>query len=152
MSSKIPTDAFDYYVALGTERSYQAVADHYGVSKRATTKCAAREDWATRLSKIESAARETSDQRLAETLEETRSRHLRMLRAMGTRAIAALKQYPLSSGMEAMRAAEMVIKLERLVTGEATERHASVEEVIRREFEEWMSTEEEGGAEDGCVA
>ena len=30
---KLPIDAFEYYFSLGTERTYQAVADHYEVSK-----------------------------------------------------------------------------------------------------------------------
>ena len=34
---KIPPDAFDFYFSLGPPRSYQAVADKYGVTKRAVT-------------------------------------------------------------------------------------------------------------------
>ena len=34
---KIPTDAFDHYFSLGPGRSYQQVADRYGVTKRAST-------------------------------------------------------------------------------------------------------------------
>ncbi len=37
MSGKIPPDALEYYLVLGPDRSYQKVADHYGVSKRAVT-------------------------------------------------------------------------------------------------------------------
>ena len=105
MARRVPQDAFDYYVSLGAERSYQAVADHYGVTKRAITKVAAREGWAKRLEKIEREARESSDRKLAETIEETRSRHLRTLRAMNARAISALQQYetcpPFDSSLEA---------------------------------------------------
>ena len=28
MATKLPFDAFEYYFALGTDRSYKAVADH----------------------------------------------------------------------------------------------------------------------------
>ena len=50
MTRKIPDDAFEAYVALGpTGRSYQTLADRYSVSKRAITKCAAREEWAERM-------------------------------------------------------------------------------------------------------
>ena len=56
---------------------------------------------------------------------------------MNMRAVEALRSYPLTNGMEAMRAAEMVIKLERLIHGEPTERNAvSVEELIKREYAE----------------
>jgi hypothetical protein len=121
---KIPEDAFEYYVALGPTRSHQAVAQRYGVSKRAVSKCAVREEWSQRLAQIEKSSRDRSDERIGSALDEMRERHLKTLRAMNVRALAALKEYPLESGMEAMRAAEMVIKLERLVTGEATDRTA----------------------------
>ena len=149
MARRVPQDAFDYYVSLGAERSYQAVADHNGVTKRAITKVAAREGWAKRLEKIEREARESSDRKLAETIEETRSRHLRTLRAMNARAISALQQYPLSSGMEAMRAAEMVIKLERLIIGEPSERtELSIEEVTRREMQTLLEVADDDDARD----
>ena len=34
MTRRIPDDAFEYYVSLGPDRSYQSVADHYEVTKR----------------------------------------------------------------------------------------------------------------------
>ena len=45
MSGRIPPDALEYYVSLGADRSYEKVADHYGVSKRAVTKLAVRQRW-----------------------------------------------------------------------------------------------------------
>ncbi len=123
MTRKIPPDAFEYYVSLGPTKSYRAVAERYDVTTRAVTKCAAREDWSERLETIEQDARERCDRKLGDAFEEARERHLKTLKAMHARALTALKQYPLSSGMDAMRAAEMVIKLERLVMGEASERH-----------------------------
>ena len=116
---KIPPDAFEAYVAMGPDRSYQNLANHYDVTKRAVTKLAARERWSERLARIDNEARDRSDAKLVENFEEMRTRHVRMLRVMAGKVLAALKQYPLSSGMEAMRAAESVIKLERLVAGEA---------------------------------
>ena len=136
---KLPPDAFEHYVSLGPERSYQSVAQHYGVAKRSVTKAAARDDWQARLERIESEARERTDAKLVDSLEEMRERHLKTLRAMNARALAALKQYPLTSGMEAMRAAEMAIKLERLIAGEPSDRTAvSVEEVTKRELSRWL--------------
>lgn len=49
---KLPADAFDFYFALGTKRSYQAVADRYGVSKRTVAARAARENWTDRTTKL----------------------------------------------------------------------------------------------------
>jgi hypothetical protein len=149
VSRKIPDDAFDHYVALGKTRSYKAVAERYGVTKRAVTKCAEREKWAERLEKIEQESRERGDKKLIDQLDEIRERHLVTIRAMMGRALSALKQYPLTSGMDAMRAAEMAIKLERLVVGEPTEHTAtSVEELIRSEYRELMVDDDFDGEDD----
>jgi hypothetical protein len=134
--SKIPADAFDFYVSLGPGRSYRAVASRYGVGKRAVTKHAATENWIGRLAKIEEEVREKSEKKLVETLEEMRTRHLQMVRAMQARALVALKSFPLTSGMEAIKAGELSIKLERLLAGEASERTAiNIEAITRREIE-----------------
>ncbi len=144
MTNRIPSDAFDYYVALGPGRSHRAVAEHFSISKRAVTKHAVKEQWAERLEKIESEARERSDKRLAETIEETRSRHLKTLRAIHNRALRGLQQFPLTSGMESIRAAELAIKLERLIVGEPSERTTlNVEETTRKEIQNLLTIEEE---------
>jgi hypothetical protein len=144
--TRIPADAFDYYVSLDAERSYQAVAEKYGVSKRAVTQCAKREGWAERLAAIEQEAREKMDKRLAESLEERRERHLTVIRAMLSRSVAALQKYPLNSAMDAVKTAEKAIKLERLVVGEVADRTAVVEEIVKREYEQWM--EHDAGEEE----
>ncbi len=58
---KIPPEAFDHYFSLGPPRSYQAVAERYGVTKRAVTNLARREDWQRRLTEIEAKARDEAD-------------------------------------------------------------------------------------------
>lgn len=140
MSNRIPPDAFEHYVSLGPERTHAKIAEEYDVSVRAVSKCASRENWTERLEKIDRDSRERTDKRLGETLDDIRVRHLKTLRVMNARAVEALKQYPLSSAMEAMKAAEVVIKLERLIIGEPTERNAvSIEETIKREYERWLT-------------
>ena len=42
---KIPQDAFTFYVSLGPGRSYQKVAEKYGVTKRAVVNVGTREKW-----------------------------------------------------------------------------------------------------------
>jgi hypothetical protein len=72
-------------------------------------------------------------------MEQMRDRHLATLKAMHARALSGLVQYPLTNGMDAMRAAEMAIKLERLVAGERGEGSVrEVEAIIRREQERWL--------------
>ncbi len=139
---KIPPEAFDYYVSLDRDRSYQAVAERFGVSKRAVTDCARREQWPTRLAKIEQEANQRMDRRLAETMEERRERHLTVIRAILSRSVAALQKHPLKSAMEAIRAAETAIKLERLVVGEASDR-TQVEQIVKAEYEQWMERDGE---------
>jgi len=150
MSKKIPSDAFEYYVALGTDRSYQSVADHYGVSKRGVAKRALADHWADRLEAIEQKVRDKCDEKLAETLEQMKARHLKTLRAIQGRALSALKQFPLTSGMEAVRASEVAIKLERLIAGEPSDRtELTVEEVTKREMNRWL---EVGPRESGTAS
>ena len=49
---KLPDNAFEHYVSLGPARSYQQVAEHFGVSKRAVTNLAASENWPGRLAEL----------------------------------------------------------------------------------------------------
>jgi len=135
MKSKIPTDAFDHYVAQGTGRSYQATADHFQVSKCAISKKAKKEDWAGRLAKIEGQARVSSDKKLAESLGEMHDRHLTLLKAVGMRVAECLQKFPLQDGMDGIRGVEMIIKMERLLAGEASKRtELSIEEITRHEI------------------
>jgi hypothetical protein len=148
VNQKLGAEVFSFYVSLGDDRSYAAVAKHYGVSKRAVVKAASRENWTARLAEIEREARERADQQLTESLAEVRARHMKMLKVMAGRAIKALSEYPLTSGMEGARVAETVIKLERLVVGEASERTVlSVEQITRREIETLLTLDDDGTAE-----
>ncbi|MEW5749014.1 MAG: hypothetical protein AB1793_09575 [Candidatus Thermoplasmatota archaeon] len=128
MGGRSCDDAFAFYMGLGPSRSYQLVADHFGISKRAVVKLAVRHGWAERLARMEGEARERTEARLAETESERREtqasqaveaqdRHLKSLRAVFGRALAALKQYPMTSAHEAVRAMTAAIKLERTVLG-----------------------------------
>lgn len=57
MAGKLPPETFEFYVGLGLGRTYQAVADHYGVSKRAVAKRAAKDKWQPRLEALIAGAR-----------------------------------------------------------------------------------------------
>lgn len=134
-TGKLPQDAFPYYVGLGIDRSYKAVAERFGVTKRTVTRTAAREGWMERLAEIERKARETIDEKLTHDVEEMNARHRKILRAMGSRAARALADYPLNTGMEGIRAAEIAIKLERLLAGEPSDRNeVTIEQVTRDEI------------------
>lgn len=141
MSAKVDQDAFTFYFCLGAGRSYQAVADEFGVSKQAISKRAIKERWQDRVEDLDRRGRERAEQQITETVEEMKVRHLKMLKLVQGRALEALKAMPLATSMDAVRALEMSMKQERLLRGEPTE-HAvlTLEEVAKREHERWMSS------------
>ena len=150
MAKRLPHDAFETYFAQGPERSYQAVADQFGVSKRAVNDRAKAESWQERVIEREQKARTAAERKAEETLEQMTERHINMLKAMGARAIHALKEHPLSSGMEGLRAAELVIKLERVIRGEPSDRQElSVEQVTKRELGRWLTLVQDEEEVDG---
>ncbi|MCC7173377.1 MAG: hypothetical protein IT459_23230 [Planctomycetes bacterium] len=142
MNRRIPPEAFDYYLNLGVQRSYQAVAEKFGVSKVAIVACAKREDWQTRIERIESSARATHEKRAIESREEMHERYLKYWEAVERRALEALRNFPFDSAMDAARALDLAMKNTRLIRGEPTER-TSIEELIKRETATLLEAVEE---------
>jgi hypothetical protein len=139
MNTRIPDDAFDFYVSLGADRTYEAVAAHFGVSHSGIKKAARRENWQDRIADIEAEVQGRINKRFADEAEEMRDRHLKTVRAMMGRALKGIQQFPLANGMEAIRAAELTIRLERLIMGEVSERtEVRAEDVIRQEMKRWL--------------
>ena len=151
MNTKLPPDAFAYYVGLGNEcRSYELVGRQYGVCKRSVLRTARRDRWQERLEEIERQAQEATDARLAKTLFDMNMRHRKLLMAVASRAATALQQHELRNAMEAVRAAEVAIKLERLMAGEPSESRAvSVEQVTRDEVSRFLIDSDEAEEWDG---
>jgi DNA-binding transcriptional regulator LsrR (DeoR family) len=136
---KIPSNAFEHYVSLGDGRSYQAIADQFHVSKRSVVKRALAEGWRERLTRITTTARVETDKKLASAISQMNERHARVLQAVLTKALDALRSMPLGSGADAVRAIDMVLRHERMLYAEPADKTVlSVEEVIRREYREWM--------------
>jgi hypothetical protein len=151
---KIPTDAFEFYAALGPARSYHAVAEKFAVSKRSVTKHALKERWQERLQVIEEKAREASDQKAQETLEAIRTRHLKGMRFIQAKAIETLKSASLETAADAVRAYTAAVREERVMLGEPSDRTAvSVEEAIRREYARWLApdSDEDGDGEEDAI-
>jgi len=144
---KIPQDAFTYYLSLGPGRSYQRVAEHYGVTKRAVAMLAVRERWQEQAAEIERKARQAASEKALESLEAMNERHLKAFRVVQGKALETLKAMPLNTAIAAVRALEAAIRHERSIRCEPSEGGAgSVEEIIKREYEQWM-TEGPAGAE-----
>jgi hypothetical protein len=139
MTRKLPKEAFSYYVALGPERSYSRVAEHYGTDKRTVTRHAVKERWAERLAEAEHKAREETEQDAVEILREMNARHLKIAKALQGKALEALRSLPIDRAADVIRALEIGVKQERLIQGEPSERsEMSVEEVTKREMQRWL--------------
>ena len=139
MAGRIPPDAFDFYFSLGPKRSYEAVGEKYGVSKRSVVKRALRDGWQRRVAEIEAKAQAKATERAVETLEEVKFRHLKTFRAVGLRALESLKGLHFESALDVVKALEIAARQERLALGEPSDRTAiTMEEVIKREYERWM--------------
>ena len=135
MNRKLGSDAFTFYFSLGPSRSYQAVAEKYGVSKRAVSNMAEREKWQDRLAELERKARDQAEAKALETLEDMNERHLKVLRFIQGRAIDAMKSMPIESAMDAVRAYTMSVDKERTIRGEPSDRtQIDLAEVTREEI------------------
>ncbi len=145
MANRIPANAYNEYLAMGAERSYQALADRYGVSKVAIYKRAKREGWQDRIAKLETKAREKVEEKTVDKMQEVRERHLREARFLQARALQALKDLPPEKGVRAASALNVAWKHELLLLGEPTERQANVEEITKREMARWLVVEDEDG-------
>ncbi len=143
MNCKLPPEAFEFYVSLGPDRSYEKVAGHYDVSKRAVTNAAGRDNWVGRLAKIEAEARQATDKKLGESIEEMNERHLKVVKAVLGKGLETLKSLSLANAMDAVRAIDMALKQERVIRGEPSERTAmTIAETTRDEIQRLLTVEE----------
>ena len=131
--ARIPPGAYEAYLEQGAERSYQALADRYGVSKTAIVKKAKKERWQERIAELERKARERAEEKAVDELEAVRQRQLKESRFLLARSLQVLKTQPPERGIRAAAAINIAWKHELLLLGEPTERQANVEELIKRE-------------------
>ena len=144
MVRKLPHDAFEYYVSLGIDRSYQAVADHYKVSKVTVVNRAKKERWQQELREIEQEARDRMRKKALDDLEAVRERQLKTARYLQSRAIEMLKDLPPEKAVKAAAALSIGWKHELLLLGEPSERtEVDVWDRVREEQERWLTTIEE---------
>jgi hypothetical protein len=124
MGPPLPADRqelFQYYVSLGDARSYQKVADHFGLNKTAITRIAADHEWLARLKLIEAEARRDADKKLADMRAEAYERHLKLAKFVQSKAVQGLQAHSFDTARDASRALVDGVKLERTVLGESTE-------------------------------
>ncbi len=149
---KIPLDAFAYFMSLGPGRSYQKVAEHYGVTKRAIVNVAKRDRWQAQVEELEHAAHEDAREKMKSTIEATYEQHMKALRLVFGKGVEALKGMAIDNPADAMKAIQLSIRGMRVALGEPTDRTAvTVEETIRREYERWMVVGGDADADDDGV-
>jgi hypothetical protein len=141
MANKLSLEAFEYYAGLGPARSYQAVADHFGVAKGTVFQRAKKEDWPERIRALEKDARQKSEKRAHDALEAVRERQLKQARFLQGQALSAMKELSPKDAVKMAAALAIGWKHELLLLGEPTDRSANVEEIVKREYENWMVTE-----------
>ena len=147
---KIPNDAFDFYFSLGPGRSYQAVADNYGVTKRAVTNLATKDGWQDQIADLERKAREKAKDQQVDALQVAHAQNLKALRMVLGKGRKSLNRMAIESPADAIRAIGLAVREIRVELGEPSDRTAiSVEDTIRREYERWMVVEGDGADEEG---
>lgn len=132
---RVPPDAFDQFVAMGSSATYAAFARKMGVSKRSIVRHASAERWQERLRDIEQQARDRADRKLAEGLEAINARHLKTLRAIQHKALTGLQSLPMKSGMDCVRALTAAINAERVVLRKTEDQGSTLEDLIERSFQ-----------------
>ena len=136
MTTRLATDAFSFYVSLGPDRSYGDVAKEFGVSKRTVLRRAKAEDWQGRVERIEAEARMRIDKKAVESIEEMGERHLKIVRAIQSKALQTLQRMDIDSAMDAVRALDLSVKAERILRGDGSERDMErLEEITREEIQ-----------------
>ena len=147
---RLPSDAYSYYVELGAERSYEAVAKHFGVSKVTVVNHAAKDRWQERLREAEQKAREEANKRAVDTLQAVKERQLQEARILERRALEALKTLPPEKASKAAAMLNIAWKHELFLLGEPSERtELTVEEITKREMETLLKrVEVDDGSDD----
>src|SRR5688572_2500280 len=135
MTQRIPSNAFDVYISMGAERSYQGLADRLGVNKRSVTRLATRENWGARLLKIQEEARAAADKRLTGSLQAVREQQLREVRFIRAEILKLVREVTPEKAVRIASALSACWKHELLLLGEPSERtEVSIEEVTKRQL------------------
>ena len=148
---RLPSESFDHYLELGPTRSYEAVAQKYGVSKVTVVRHANKNRWQQRLREAEQKAREEQNKRAVDTLQAVKERQLTEARILEHRALEALKALPPEKASKAAMMLQIAWRHELLLLGEPSERtEISIEEVTQREIQTLLKRVEvdEDGEED----
>ncbi len=144
MKKRIPPDAYAFYLSLGVSRSYSAVAEKYGVSKRAVAFCAEREGWQKKLAADEGKVREKAERAAAENIQTLRDQDLKVIRFGKGRCVETLKTLPIESATDAIKTYMLLVKAERELRGDPETNASRLEEITRDEIRTLLTTQPAG--------
>lgn len=113
MRRKLGLDAFQFYFSLGEGRSYEAVANHFGVSKTTVANVAKREDWQANIERLNAAVRETNEKRAVDAVAAMTERHAKLARLAAGKGAEHLAQGRIERTADALRALKFGIEEER---------------------------------------
>ena len=147
---KLPMESFEMYISMGIDRSYQAIADHYKVTKVAVTNRARRDKWQDRLAAMEDQVRREFEEAARSEMKAVRDRQLQAARALQGKALEVLRDLPPERAIKAGPSLKIGWAHELLLLGEPTVRNASVEEITRNEVRELL-TESDDDWEDSSA-
>lgn len=114
---RIPDNAFERYLAMGASRSYRALAEELGLSKKAITRHAVRDGWADRLMHAESEASAQAQERAVSDITTFQDKYTKLLHLIQAKALAVLKSAPAMTAADATKALITAIREERNVLG-----------------------------------
>lgn len=153
MNRALPADAVGYYLNLGPARSYQAVAEHFKVSKRTVTSTAARERWQEKLIDYERKARDKIGEQFVESIAEANERHVKLGKYLQSIGIAAIQSTPVIGATAGLRSIKVGVELERLGLGEVTQRvETSEADAVRLAFAQCMVAGDDEANPEGTEA
>ncbi len=81
-AKKLAITAFEYYVGLGSSRTYAGVAHHFDVSPKTVSRTAAKDEWQKRVETIEKEALSSATKNSAATLSETEASTIKLKAAL----------------------------------------------------------------------
>ena len=135
-------EAFEYYYGMGAERSYDAVATKFGISKSTIFNWAKAHDWQERIEQrdIENArklAKKTDD-----SIVNSKARYRKLIKVLIAKAVGKINRDELAA--MSIKDIKMLINTDMLLMGEATERSETKEYVAV-----WGGSENDDSDSDG---
>ncbi len=138
-----PEAAFRVWSAMGSGRSYAAVAREFDVADSTILRLARRGSWDKRLALIEAPARDEADEELRLAVREMNDHHIKVAQDLVRKGADALCYLEPSSVPEALRLIEVGSKLERQARGEPeSKRTLTIETILRERFEALVAYDE----------